>query len=83
MLSDGLLLMGKLASLEKVPSTGIFRKETAMSHNFLFFFTALFSGAFAEQCSTNRKTNQPTQPTKNDIMVLMALELLYSFSPVR
>ena len=48
MLSGGHLLIGKVAFLENVPSTGTSEKDTEMSNLSFFLLTALPPGDFAE-----------------------------------
>jgi len=58
MLSGGHLLIGKVAFLENVPSTGTSEKDIRMSNLSFFLLRALCPGAFAEQWNTNGKINQ-------------------------
>ena len=70
----------KAAFQENVPSVSTFGKDNEMSNISFFFFIALSSGAFAEQCNANRKKNQATQKKqKKDIMILMVFGSFYFF----
>lgn len=73
MLSGGHLLIGKVAFLENVPSTGTFEKVTKMSNHFLLSPHSSMSWSLCRAVEHQWK-NKSMNTTNKSTMILMALE---------